>query len=97
MRILSIRQEKMYRIYYFMLEKPVKERCVIGMPVGITGAEKTSCHNGKKLNSLDVIASEYGFSSRNAARYLSLNYLIQPFKNLDPGGRGRKAPYHTYQ
>ena len=44
--------------------------------------EKTSCHNGKKLNSLDVIASEYGFSSRNAARYLSLNYLIQPFKNL---------------
>ena len=39
--------------------------------------EETSCHNGKKLNSLDVIASEYGFSSRNAARY-----LIQPFKNL---------------
>lgn len=28
--------------------------------------EETSCHNGKKLNSLDVIASEYGFSSRNA-------------------------------
>ena len=23
--------------------------------------EETSCHNGKKLNSLDVIASEYGF------------------------------------
>lgn len=44
--------------------------------------EETSCHNGKKLNSLDVIASEYGFSSRNAARYLRLNYLIQPFKNL---------------
>ena len=44
--------------------------------------EETSCHNGKRLNSLDVIASEYGFSSRNAARYLRLNYLIQPFKNL---------------
>lgn len=44
--------------------------------------EETSCHNGKKLNSLDVIASEYDFSSRNAARYLRLNYLIQPFKNL---------------
>ena len=29
-----------------------------------------------------VIASEYGFSSRNAARYLRLNHLIQPFKNL---------------
>lgn len=38
--------------------------------------EETSCHNGKKLNSLDVIASEYGFSSRNAVRYLRLNYLI---------------------
>ena len=23
--------------------------------------EETSCHNGKKLNSLDVISSEYGF------------------------------------
>lgn len=44
--------------------------------------EETSCHDGKKLNSLDVIASEYGFSSRNAARYLRLNYLVQPFKNL---------------
>ena len=42
----------------------------------------TCCHNGNKLKSLDVIASEYGFSSRNAARYLRLNYLIQPFKNL---------------
>ena len=29
-----------------------------------------------------MIAYEYGFSSRNAARYLRLNYLIQPFKNL---------------
>lgn len=44
--------------------------------------EETSCHNGKKLNSLDVIASEYGFSSRNSAKYLRLNHLIQPFKNL---------------
>ena len=44
--------------------------------------EKTSCHNGKRLNSLDVIASGYVFSSRNAARYLHLNHLIQPFKNL---------------
>ncbi len=44
--------------------------------------EETCCHNGNKFKSLDVIASEYGFSSRNAARYLRLNYLIQPFKNL---------------
>ncbi len=44
--------------------------------------EGTCCHNGNKFKSLDVIASEYGFSSRNAARYLRLNYLIQPFKNL---------------
>ena len=44
--------------------------------------DDTCCHNGNKLKSLDVIASEYGFSSRNTARYLRLNYLIQPFKNL---------------
>lgn len=44
--------------------------------------DDTWCHNGNKLKSLDVIASEYGFSSRNAARYRRLNYLIQPFKNL---------------
>lgn len=46
------------------------------------GPDDTCCHNGNKLKSLDVIASEYGFSSRNAARYLRLNHLIQPFKNL---------------
>ena len=44
--------------------------------------ESTSCHNGKKLNSLDMVAEEYGFSSRNAARYLRINYLIKPFKDL---------------
>ncbi|WP_455534850.1 ParB N-terminal domain-containing protein [Roseburia inulinivorans] len=50
----------------------------------LSGADSdgTCCHNGNKLKSLDVIASEYGFSSRNAARYLRLNHLIQPFKNL---------------
>lgn len=47
-----------------------------------TDPDDTCCHNGNKLKSLDVIASEYGFSSRNAARYLRLNHLIQPFKNL---------------
>lgn len=44
--------------------------------------DDTCCHNGNKLKSLDVIASEYGFSSRNAARYLRLNHLIQPFKDM---------------
>lgn len=44
---------------------------------------KSTCgHNGHKLKSRDTLAMEYGFSSRNAARYLRLNYLIQPFKNL---------------
>ena len=43
---------------------------------------ETLCHNGKKSTSLEKTASEYGFSARNAARYLRLNYLIQPFKNL---------------
>lgn len=44
--------------------------------------DATCCHNGKKLKSLDAVAAEYGFSSRNAARYLRLNHLIQPFKDL---------------
>lgn len=44
--------------------------------------ESTCGHNGHKLKSRDLLAKEYGFSSRNAARYLRLNYLIQPFKNL---------------
>lgn len=50
----------------------------------LSGADPddTCCHNGNKLKSLDVIVSEYGFPSRNAARYLRLNHLIQPFKNL---------------
>ena len=44
---------------------------------------KSTCgHNGHKLKSRDAMAAEYGFSSRNAARYLRLNYLIQPFKNM---------------
>lgn len=44
--------------------------------------ESTCGHNGHKLKNRDAMATEYGFSSRNAARYLRLNYLIQPFKNL---------------
>ena len=50
----------------------------------LSGADPddTCCHNGNKLKSLDVIASEYGVASRHAARYLRLNHLIQPFKNL---------------
>ena len=44
--------------------------------------DKTCCHNGNKLKSLDVLADEYGYSSRNAARYLRLNHLIQPFKMM---------------
>ena len=44
---------------------------------------KSTCgHNGHKLKNRDAMAAEYGFSSRNAARYLRLNYLIQPFKNM---------------
>lgn len=44
--------------------------------------ESTCGHNGHKLKNRDAMAAEYGFSSRNAARYLRLNHLIQPFKNL---------------
>lgn len=38
-------------------------------------------HNGHQAKSRDLIAEEYGFSSRNAARYLRINYLIRPFKD----------------
>lgn len=39
-------------------------------------------HNGHRAKTRDIVAAEYGFSSRNAARYLRLNYLIQPFKDM---------------
>lgn len=44
-------------------------------------------HNGHHAKSRDIVAAEYGFSSRNAARYLRLNYLIQPFKDLIDGNK----------
>ena len=39
-------------------------------------------HNGHQAKSRDIIAAEYGFSSRNAARVLRINYLIEPFKKM---------------
>ena len=49
----------------------------------LSGETGSTCgHNGHKLKSRDALAQEYGFSSRNAARYLRLNYLIRPFKAL---------------
>lgn len=39
-------------------------------------------HNGHQVKSRDIVASEYGFSSRNAARFLRINYLIAPFKAM---------------
>lgn len=39
-------------------------------------------HNGQQVKSRDIVASEYGFSSRNAARFLRINYLIAPFKTM---------------
>lgn len=49
--------------------------------------EKTCGHNGHRLKSRDRVADEYGLSSRNVARYLRINYLIRPFKNLLDDGR----------
>lgn len=37
-------------------------------------------HNGHQVKSRDIVASEYGFSSRSAARFLRINHLIEPFK-----------------
>lgn len=44
--------------------------------------KETCGHNGHRLKSRDIMAKEYGFSSRNAARYLCINYLICPFKDM---------------
>ncbi len=43
---------------------------------------ETCGHNGHKFKSRDALAEEYGYSSRNVARYLRINSLIRPFKNL---------------
>lgn len=39
-------------------------------------------HDGHGLKSRDRVAGEYGLSSRNVARYLRINYLISPYKDL---------------
>lgn len=44
--------------------------------------EETCGHNGHKFKSRDALAEEYGYSSRNVARYLRINNLIRPFKDL---------------
>lgn len=61
----------------------IKERQIMN---GIQ-PEETCDHNGHKLKSRDVVADEYGLSSRNAARYLRINHLIRPFKNLMDDGK----------
>lgn len=43
---------------------------------------ETCGHNGHRLKSRDALAEEYGYSSRNVARYLWINSLIRPFKDL---------------
>lgn len=43
---------------------------------------ETCGHNGHRLKSRDALAEEYGYSSRNVARYLRINSLIRPFKDL---------------
>ena len=48
---------------------------------GETPAE-TCGHNGHRFKTRDVLAEEYGYSSRSAARYLRINSLIRQFKDL---------------
>lgn len=48
---------------------------------------ETCGHNGHKFKSRDALAEEYGYSSRNVARYLRINSLIRPFKNLADDNR----------
>ena len=43
---------------------------------------ETCGHNGHRFKTRDVLAEEYGYSSRSAARYLRINSLIRSFKDL---------------
>ncbi len=43
---------------------------------------ETCGHNDHRFKTRDVLAEEYGYSSRSAARYLRINSLIRPFKDL---------------
>lgn len=54
----------------------------------LTGKKDTLSggHNGHRRKSRDIIAAEYGFSSRSAARLLRLNKLIPDFKRLVDDG-----------
>lgn len=47
----------------------------------------TSGHDGHQYKTRDIIASEYGFSSRSAARYIRVNHLIDGFKDMLDDGR----------
>lgn len=47
-----------------------------------TEAEADSGQDGHLAKTRDIVAAEYGFSSRNAARYLRINHLIRPFKDM---------------
>ena len=49
--------------------------------------QETFGHNGHKSRSRDTVAEEYGFSSRNAARFLRLNYLVGFFKDMIDEGK----------
>ena len=54
----------------------------------LTGKKDTLSggHNDHRRKSRDIIAAEYGFSSRSAARLLRLNKLIPDFKRLVDDG-----------
>ena len=45
------------------------------------------CGRNPQVRTRDIVAEEYGFSSRNAARYLRINYLIKPVRELVDDGK----------
>ena len=76
------------------VESPVRESESDGENITNCRGEDVGGHNGHgnlpdestamqyQVRTRDIVAEEYGFSSRNAARYLRINYLIQPFKDM---------------
>lgn len=70
--LMSLEKVAVMAAYYDKVCCQGKRNDIIRERQILTGVnpEDTCYHNSNKLKSLDVIASEYGFLSRNAARYL---------------------------
>lgn len=68
--------------HYQKICKRVKKNMILRELGGIFNVTPAFEGNNNRVRTRGIVAEEYGFSSRNAARYLRLNNLIQPFKDM---------------